>query len=111
MERNQPQNPWARYADDAVVHCRTHKEAEKLHHRLEQRLKECGLELHLDKTRIVYCKDDDRSEDHAETSFDFLSYTFRARRSKNWYGKHFINFSPAVSNKAATTVENTAKSI
>lgn len=101
MERNQPQNQWARFADDGVVHCRTQKEAEKLHHRLKQRFKECGLELHPDKTRIVYCKDDDRSGNHAETAFDFLSYTFRPRRSKNRYGKYFINFTPAVSNKAA----------
>ena len=109
MERNQPQNPWARYADDAVVHCRTQKEAEKLLHRLKQRFKECGLELHPDKTRIVYCKDDDRSENHAVTSFDFLSYTFRGRRSKNRHGKHFINFSPAVSNKAATYMRQTIR--
>ena len=92
MEKNQPQNPWARYADDAVVHCRTRIEAENLYHRLGQRFKECGLELHPDKTRIVYCKDDNRSENHAETSFDFLSYTFQARRSKNRYGKYFISY-------------------
>jgi len=109
MERNQPQNLWARYADDAVIHCRTQEEAEKLHHRLKQRFKECGLELHPDKTRIVYCKDDDRSENHAVTSFDFLSYTFRARRSKNRHGKYFINFSPAVSNKAATYMRQTIR--
>ena len=109
MERNQPQNPWARYADDAVVHCRTQKEAEKLLHRLKQRFKECGLELHPDKTRIVYCKDDDRREKHEVTSFDFLSYTFRPRRSKNRYGKYFINFTPAVSNKAATYMRQTIR--
>jgi len=109
MERNQPQNPWARYADDAVVHCRTRKEAEKLLYRLKQRFKECGLELHPDKTQIVYCKDDDRRENHDVTSFDFLSYTFRARRSKNRYGKYFINFTPAVSNKAATYMRQTIR--
>ncbi|HUS89263.1 MAG TPA: group II intron reverse transcriptase/maturase [Desulfosporosinus sp.] len=109
MERNQPQNPWARYADDAVVHCRTRIEAEKLHHRLSQRLKECGLELHPDKTRIVYCKDDNRSENHAETSFDFLSYTFQPRRAKDRYGKFFISFIPAVSNKAAKYMRQTIR--
>ena len=109
MDRNQPQNPWARYADDAVVHCRTRKEAEKLLYRLKQRFKECGLELHPDKTQIVYCKDDDRRENHEVTSFDFLSYTFRARRSKNRYGKYFINFTPAVSNKAATYMRQTIR--
>jgi len=108
-EKNEPQNPWARYADDAVGHCRTRIEAEKLHHRLGQRFKECGLELHPDKTRIVYCKDDNRSENHAETSFDFLSYTFQARRSKNRYGKYFISFIPAVSNKAAKYMRQTIR--
>jgi len=31
-------------------------------------------------------------------------YTFRARRSKNRWGKFFINFCPAVSNKAAKEI-------
>lgn len=109
MERNQPQTPWARYADDGVVHCRTQKEAEMLHHRLEQRFKECGLELHPDKTRIVYCKDDIRSENHSETSFDFLGYTFRARQCKSRYGKYFIGFTPAVSNKALKHIRQTIR--
>lgn len=100
MERNFPNNPWARYADDAVIHCKTKEEAENLHMQLKRRLKECKLELHPDKTSIVYCKDDDRKEDHENIKFDFLGYTFRPRRSKNRYGKYFINFTPAVSNKA-----------
>ena len=100
MERNRPQNPWARYADDGVVHCRTKGESEELHRQLDARFRECGLELHPDKTRIVYCKDDDRRGDFPEIKFDFLGYTFRPRRSKNRYGKFFINFTPGVSNKA-----------
>lgn len=76
-------------------------EAESLLERLHKRFNECGLELHPDKTRIVYCKDSDRREEHPETKFDFLGYTFRPRRSKNRYGKFFINFTPGVSNKAA----------
>nr|WP_230869462.1 group II intron maturase-specific domain-containing protein [Iocasia fonsfrigidae] len=75
-------------------------EAEIIHKQLKQRLRECKLELHPDKTRIVYCKDDDRREEHENIKFDFLGYTFRPRRSKNRYGKYFINFTPAVSNKA-----------
>jgi RNA-directed DNA polymerase len=100
MDRNHPQNPWARYADDGVTHCRTQTEAEELLKQLDLRFKECGLELHSDKTRIVYCKDDDRRGDYPETKFDFLGYTFRPRRSKNRHGKFFINYTPAVSNKA-----------
>ena len=95
-----PQNPWARYADDGIVHTKTKGEVENLLEKLEQRFKACKLELHPDKTRIVYCKDDDRRDNYPEIKFDFLGYTFRPRRSKNRYGKNFINFTPAVSNKS-----------
>jgi len=110
MERNYRQNPWARYADDAVAHCRTRKEAEELLIRLAMRFNECGLELHPDKTQIVYCKDDDRRRgDYPEIKFDFLGYTFRPRRSKNRYGKFFVNFTPGVSNKAAKAMRHTIR--
>ncbi len=100
MKTNFPQNPWARYADDGIVHTKTKVEADNLLEKLEQRFKACELELHPDKTRIVYCKDDDRRGNYPEIKFDFLGYTFRPRRSRNRYGKHFINFTPAVSNKS-----------
>ena len=74
MARNHPDKPFARYADDGVAHCRSKKEAEKLRESLQKRLAECGLELHPEKTRIVYCKDDDRRGDYPETKFDFLGY-------------------------------------
>jgi len=100
IKTNFPQHPWARYADDGIVHTKTKVEAENLLEKLEQRFKTCELELHSDKTRIVYCKDDDRRGNYPEIKFDFLGYTFRPRRSKNRYGKNFINFTPAVSNKS-----------
>ena len=71
---------------------------------LEKRFDACGLELNLEKTKIVHCKDDDRREDYPAQSFDFLGYTFRPRGSKNRYGKHFINFTPAISNKAGKAI-------
>ncbi|MCL5123950.1 MAG: group II intron reverse transcriptase/maturase [Deltaproteobacteria bacterium] len=100
MARNHPDKPFARYADDGVAHCRSKEDAEKLRASLEERFVECGLELHPTKTRIVYCKDEDRTGDHPETKFDFLGYTYRPRRSKNKHGKYFINFTPAVSSQA-----------
>ena len=109
MQRNHPHNPWARYADDGVAHCRSLKEAERLLQQLRVRFEECGLELHPDKTRIIYCKDDDRRGEYAETKFDFLGYTFRSRLSKNRYGKHFINFTPGVSRKACKTMRQTIR--
>jgi RNA-directed DNA polymerase len=101
MERNYPNNPFERYADDVIAHCNSEAEAMNLKEAIQQRLQECKLELHPEKTRIVYCKDDDRRGRYEHEKFDFLGYTFRARRSKNRYGKHFVNFTPAVSNKAA----------
>ena len=95
IKTNFPQNPWERYVDDGIsTHTKTKVEAENLLEKLEQRFKACKLELHPDKTRIVYCKDDDRRGNYPEIKFDFLGYTFRPRRSKNRYGKHFINFTP-----------------
>lgn len=107
MDRNHSDKPFARYADDGIAHCRTREEAENLYKSLTQRFIECGLEIHPEKTRIVYCKDDDRRGNHSEDKFDFLGYTFRSRRSKNKYGKYFINFTPAVSNKASKAMRQT----
>lgn len=59
MELNYPNNPWARYADEGIAHCKTLEEAEGLLGKLKTRFEECKIQLHPDKTRIVYCKDDD----------------------------------------------------
>ena len=110
LRRNHPSIQFARYADDAVVHARSQHEAETLLAALRQRLVECGLELHSEKTKIVYCKDDDRRGQHEHMSFDFLGYTFRPRRAKNRKGKLFISFLPGVSNKAAKSIRATIRS-
>jgi RNA-directed DNA polymerase len=107
MERTFPHHLWARYADDGVVHCRTEAEARTLLVALDERFTVCGLRLHPDKTRLVYCKDDDRRGTYPETQFDFLGYTFRPRRAKNRYGKFFVTFTPGVSNAAAKEMRQT----
>ncbi|KIC77120.1 RNA-directed DNA polymerase (Reverse transcriptase), partial [Neochlamydia sp. TUME1] len=103
-------NPFERYADDLVVHCQTEAQANEIKKAIAERLAQCKLELHPAKTKIVYCKDDERRKRSLNEKFDFLGYTFRARRSKNRYGKHFINFSPAVSNKAKKAITSTMRS-
>jgi group II intron reverse transcriptase/maturase len=110
MDREHPDIPFERYADDGVCHCKSEAQAETLRSELIDRLKEVGLELHPEKTKIVYCKDDDRRGDYPCISFDFLGYTFRPRRSKNRWGKYFINFSPAISNKAAKAIRQRVRS-
>jgi group II intron reverse transcriptase/maturase len=110
MERNNPCTPFERYADDGICHCKTREDAERLKESLEARFKECGLELNQEKTKIVYCRDSDRKGEYPVTSFDFLGYTFRPRRSKNRWGKFFINFSPAMSNKAGKAIRREIRS-
>jgi RNA-directed DNA polymerase len=102
MAREHPGVPFERYCDDIIVHARSEQQARRLRDLIAARLAECGLELNERKTRIVYCKDDDRRGSHEHESFDFLGYTFRPRLSKNRFGKHFLNFTPAVSGQAKT---------
>ena len=104
MARNYPDIPFERFADDALCHCVSEAQAKILKEALEKRFAECGLQLHPEKTKVVYCKDDDRRGNSKNESFDFLGYSFRARRSKNRFGKFFVNFSPAVSNAATKAI-------
>lgn len=109
MKRQSPNIPFERYADDAICHCKSERQAQWLKATLERRFAEVGLMLHPKKTKIVYCKDEDRRENYPNESFDYLGYTFRPRRSKNRWGKYFINFSPAISNKASKAIRDEAK--
>lgn len=95
-----PDTPFERFADDAVIHCRTQERAEEVLHKLRERFAACGLELHPEKTRIVYCKDERRRLPYPETKFDFLGFTFQARRVWNPRGWFFSGFHPAVSRKS-----------
>lgn len=98
MKRNYPTTPWCRYADDALAHCETEAQAKSLLAELISRFKDCGLELHPDKTKIVYCKDDNRRGNYIHTKFEFLGYSFRRRESKNSKNnKLFLSFNAAVS--------------
>lgn len=110
MKRNSPTVPFEVYADDALVHCRSKKEAERMIKAIEGRLKQCKLGLHLEKTKIVYCKDEDRKGSHEHERFDFLGYTFRPRLSRNRMGKHFVNFSPAIGDNAIKAIKKTIRS-
>lgn len=106
-----PQTPFERYADDAVIHCRSEQECLIVLKRLGKRLKECGLELHPDKTKIVYCSDKERTRDYPVTSFDFLGYTFKKRFIKDRTGRLQFNFLPAVSKQAETSFRSKIKSL
>ena len=104
LAREHPGVAFERYCDDAVIHCSSQEQAVMIRDALAVRLAEVGLELHPDKTRVVYCKDADRRGDHEATSFTFLGYTFRPRLARNRWGKHFVSFLPAVSKDAVKTM-------
>ena len=101
MQREYPNIPFERYADDAICHCATEAQALELHQALDKRFAECRLRLHPQKTKVVYCKDANRTGNYPEQSFDFLGFTFRPRVAVGRYRKRFISFIPAVSEKAA----------
>jgi RNA-directed DNA polymerase len=97
LAREFPSVPFERYADDAVIHCATERQARQVWAALDARLTSLGLQLHPDKTRIVYCKDKRRRGSHEHTSFTFLGYTFRPRKAKGRDGGLYLGFLPAVS--------------
>ncbi|MCP3995272.1 MAG: group II intron reverse transcriptase/maturase, partial [bacterium] len=103
MDREHPGCPFERYADDVVVHCNNESRARRLLADLAERLESLGLELHPDKTKVVYCKDTNRRGESEHTSFDFLGYTFRGRLVRGRHG-FFVSFTPAMSNKARKAV-------
>src|SRR5208283_2639082 len=98
-----------RRATHPIVHCRSKEEARSVLEAIRGRFAECGLELHPEKTRIVYCKEHGRPGSHEHIKFDFLGYAFQPRRAKNRWGKYFIGFLPAISTKAAKAIRQTIR--
>lgn len=98
-----------RYADDGVIHCKSEEQAELVMRKLKQRLGECGLEMHPEKSRIVYCRDINRQQTYPVTQFTFLGYTFRPRKAVDKYGRVYVNFAPAASREALTVMRQTVR--
>jgi len=97
IKRNHPGIKFERYADDIIVHCRSRKEAESLQKGIKVRLGKCNLEIHPEKTKIVYCKEGGRDEDYEVVSFTFLGYTFQPRRIFCKDGRIRVGYMPAIS--------------
>jgi RNA-directed DNA polymerase len=104
MEREYREIPFERYADDVICHCESEEQAKRLKDAIEQRFIACHLELHPQKTKIVYCKDNRRKREYPTVQFDFLGYTFRPRLVKSRVGDFFVGFTPAISQKSAQSV-------
>ena len=100
--------PVCRYADDAVCTARASAGGVCVD-RIGERFQACGLELHPNKTRLVYCKDINRTGDHPDIQFTFLGYTFRPRKALDKYGRVYVNFSPAVSRDGFKAMRQTIR--
>jgi len=111
MVREFPAVPFERFADDAVIHCVSERQAREMREAVARRLVEVGLELHPDKTRIVYCKNSNRCGTYDHVSFTFCGYTFRPRKAYNKSRKvAFTGFLPAVSPEKLTAMSRRVSS-
>jgi len=111
MVREFPAVPFERFADDAVIHCVSERQAREMREAVARRLVEVGLELHPDKTRIVYCKNSNRCGTYEHVSFTFCGYTFRPRKAYNKSRKvAFTGFLPAVSPEKLTAMSRRVSS-
>ena len=110
VRRSLPGVPFCRYADDGLLHCRNRQQAEWVMEKLSQRLEDCGLTIHPDKSRIIYCKDRNRKQDHESIAFDFLGYTFRPRRCVDKKGIVHPNFLPAISKTSKKAIHREMRS-
>jgi len=98
LEQTHTTVKYERYADDAILHCRSKTQANYVMQNLQRRLLDCGLELNMQKTKIVYCKDYRRQESHANVKFDFLGYSFQPRSTMSKQnGRLFLGFDCAIS--------------
>lgn len=113
MSKYFPTNPFERYADDLIVHCNSKAEAEHLLALIGERLQGFELELHPEKTKLVYCKNYLRKEKHEHNSFAFLGYSFQPRSKPNTFGRHkkFTVFGAAISCKAKAFIRQRIRAV
>ncbi len=97
MQRKHPQCRFCRYADDAVVHCHSQEQAKAVMQAIASRLAECGLMMHPEKSKIVYCKDSNRTQAYPHVYFTFLGFTFRPRKALSKARRLFTSFLPGAS--------------
>ncbi|MCR5088862.1 MAG: group II intron reverse transcriptase/maturase [Oscillospiraceae bacterium] len=111
MRRTYAYCPFERYADDTVIHCKTEAQARFILDKVRKRMNECKLELHPLKTKIVYCKDKDRTREYDCTEFEFLGYTFRRTLIRDKLGRLQWNFLASVSKKACQSLKDKIKAM
>jgi group II intron reverse transcriptase/maturase len=105
-----PQIEFERYADDIICHCSSEGQARRLKQELTERFNACGLALHPDKTKIVFCKSSYFKQEYSEIAFDFLGFTFRPRLMRSRMKNMMVGFTPAISKKSAKRIRKAIRS-
>lgn len=106
MEKNYEKIKFERYADDVVVHCQDIKQALRLLEAITLRLKDCKLELNKEKSKIVYCRRNQKRQPPFKVryqKFDFLGFTFQPRIVKE-RNKTKLGFTSAMSKKSMSRI-------
>lgn len=101
MEENHPDKPFERYADDIVVHCKTEKQALYVKSVIQRRLKDCKLNLHPLKTKIVNFRGESKKK--YPRSLDFLGFTLCLQMVKTKVGLKLMTTS-VISKKSKSSV-------
>ena len=109
MATSFPNVPFTRYADDALAHCETRKQAEYLRDVISRQFSRHLLQVNPEKTKIVYCKDRKRFGSHEHEQFDFLGYAFRPRMAKTSTGRFVVGFLPGMSPSSGKKIRATIR--
>jgi group II intron reverse transcriptase/maturase len=112
MDRNFPELAFVRYADDIIIHCINEGQSKEVLDKVQLRLKECGLEVHPEKTKRVYCKDYRRKKTGKAVQFDFLGFSFRpeSKRTKG-SGKMFLGYDCTINQKNYSKIVEVFRSL
>lgn len=99
LSKHYPMIRFVRYADDIVIHCQSKSQAEELLQAVRQRLEQVKLKLNEEKSRVVYCKDYRRQENHSNVQFGFLGFSFQPRQAQSLRhpGTSFTAFTAEIS--------------
>ena len=111
ITREFPMCKWERYADDGIIHCVSKEQAQYVLDMLKKRMNLCRLDIHPEKSKIVYCQRNNEVIEGELTQFTFLGYCFRPRLIKSKAGVYFMGFTPAVSRDSGLAFRNKIKEI
>lgn len=73
------------YADDLVICCQYHKDAERIKRALAMRLQRYGLKMNEQKTKLVKFSKRKKEQGEDQETFDYLGFTFYIGKSRKGF--------------------------